>query len=160
MKRTRTSRLRLGTAVAAGALAVAGLAFAPSAAAVEPGTATTQADCGVYGGGKVTLTATQDGTTATITVTSDEITTPVAVEANSVQSTLTMTKAGGGTAEFTGSSNPAMEAGGGVDSGPLTGTVASGDSLDHPGSLTLVVQGITVTCESTEALAPGPFVFD
>ncbi|RII17208.1 hypothetical protein DSC45_13675 [Streptomyces sp. YIM 130001] len=157
----KRSRIGIGAALTAGALATAGLIYAPAAAAVEPGTATVQADCGIYGGGEATLTATQDGTTATITVTSSEITTPVAVDANTVDTTITMTKGGGGTTEFTGSSNPAMEAGGGVDSGPLTGTVASGDSLDaFPGSLTLVVMGISVTCESTAAQSPGPFVFD
>ncbi|MDI3421067.1 hypothetical protein [Streptomyces luteolus] len=161
MKRTRTSRSRaLGVALATGSLALAGFVLAPGAAAVAPGEATTKADCGIYGSGGVTLTATQSGTSATITVTSSEITTPVAVEANTVESTLTMTKADGSTATFTGKSNPAMEAGGGVNSGPLAGTVASGDSLDHPGSLKLVVSGITVTCDSTEGLAPGPFVFD
>ncbi|MDI3406360.1 hypothetical protein [Streptomyces cavernicola] len=162
MKRSsnRSTSRALGVALATGSLALAGFVLAPGAAAVAPGTATSKADCGIYGGGSVTLTATQSGTSATITVTSSEITTPIAVEANSVQSTLTLTKAGGGTTTFSGKSNPAMEAGGGVDSGPLTGTVASGDSLDHPGSLKLVVSGITVTCNSTEGLAPGPFVFD
>ncbi|MFM9369610.1 hypothetical protein [Streptomyces sp. Da 82-17] len=163
MKRSNTvstRRVALGAALATGSLALAGVVLAPGAAAVAPGEATTQANCGIYGSGGVTLTATQSGTTGTITVTSSEITTPVAVEANTVQSTLTMTKADGSTATFTGKSNPAMEAGGGVNSGPLTGTVASGDSLDHPGSLKLVVSGITVTCNSTQSLAPGPFVFD
>lgn len=162
MKRSSNPRGRLavGAALATGSLALAGFVLAPGAAAVAPGTATSKAECGIYGGGAVTLTATQSGTSATISVTSTEITTPVAVDANTVESTLTLTKASGGTTTFTGKSNPAMEAGGGVDSGPLSGTVASGDSLDHPGSLKLVVQGITVTCNSTEGLAPGPFVFD
>ncbi|MFC7305624.1 hypothetical protein ACFQVC_15505 [Streptomyces monticola] len=166
MQRSRSSSRRsrsgigAGAALTAGALALAGFVLAPGAAAVAPGTATTKADCGIYGSGGVTLTATQSGTSATITVTSTDITTPVAVEAGTVDSSLTMTKAGGATTVFAGKSNPAMEAGGGVNSGPLTGTVAAGDSLDHPGSLKLVVQGITVTCNSTESLAPGPFVFD
>ncbi|WP_327356109.1 hypothetical protein [Streptomyces sp. NBC_01304] len=159
MKHSR--KFGISAAATAGALALAGLAFAPAAAAVAPGAATVSADCGIYGSGEATLTATQSGTTATITVTSSEITTPVAVEANTVNSTLKMSKAGGGTVEFTGSSNPAMPAGGGVNSGPLTGTVASGDTLDaFPGSVTLVVMGINVTCNSTGAQAPGPFVFD
>lgn len=160
MKRNNSGRLALGTALATGSLALAGFVLAPGAAAVAPGTATSQADCGLYGSGAVTLTATQSGTSATITITSTDLTTPVAVDADTVESTLTLTKAGGGTATFTGKSNPAMEAGDGVDSGPLSGTVASGDSLDHPGSLTLVVQGLNVTCDSTEGLTPGPFVFD
>ncbi|MFF9483700.1 hypothetical protein [Streptomyces sp. NPDC014676] len=46
--------------------------------------------------------------------------------------------------------------------GPLTGTVASGDSLEAFGG-TLRVTGfgfITITCTATAPQVPGPFVFD
>jgi hypothetical protein len=44
--------------------------------------------------------------------------------------------------------------------GPLSGTVASGDSLDaYGGSLTMVVFGIPITCTASAAQSPGPFVF-
>ena len=156
----RCKRLGIGAALAAGTLA-AGLALAPGAAAVVPQTATIVADCGIYGGGEATLTATQTGTSATITVSSSEITAPLALGEDSIASTLTMTKAGGGTTAFTGTENPAMAAGDGVTVGPLTGTVAAGDSLDaNGGSLTMVIFGITVTCAADGPQSPGPFVFE
>jgi hypothetical protein len=157
----RRKRIGLGAALAAGTLSVTGLALAPAAAAVVPQTATINATCGIYGGGEATLTATQNGTSATITVTSSAITAPVALSADSIASTLTMAKAGGGTTEFTGTKNPAMAAGDGVTVGPLSGTVASGDSLDaNGGSLKMVVLGLTVTCTADGPQSPGPFVFD
>src|SRR4051812_32530325 len=70
----RVKRMSTGAAMAVGALAAASLAFAPSALAVTPQSATITADCGSFGGGEATLTATQDGTAATITVTSSAIT--------------------------------------------------------------------------------------
>ncbi|MFF9766089.1 hypothetical protein ACF1GT_05650 [Streptomyces sp. NPDC014636] len=149
-----------GAALAAGALAVTGLAFAPTAAAVTPQTATITASCGIFGGGAATLTATQSGTSATITLTSSAISPPVAVAADSISSTLTMAKAGGGTVVFSGTKNPAMSAGSPVSVGPLPGTVASGDSLDaFGGSLKMVIFGIPVTCTAPAKQAPGPFVF-
>ncbi|MEU5346475.1 MULTISPECIES: hypothetical protein [unclassified Streptomyces] len=156
----RCKRLGIGAALAAGTLA-AGLALAPGAAAVVPTSATIIADCGVYGGGEATLTAKQTGTTATITLTSSEITAPLALAADSIASTLTMTKAGGGTTVFSGTKNPAMAVGDGVSVGPLTGTVAAGDSLDaNGGSLKMVIFGfITVTCTPDGPQSPGPFVF-
>src|SRR5690606_39648184 len=57
----RGKRYGLGLSLAAGTLAVCGLAFAPAAAAVAPGSATVNADCGTWGGGDATLTATQNG---------------------------------------------------------------------------------------------------
>lgn len=153
-------RLGIGAVLAAGSLAATGLAFAPAVAAVAPTTATVTYDCGLYGGGSATLTATQDGTSATITVTSS-INAPLALAADSISSTLTMTKASGGTTSFTGNKNPAMATGDKVTVGPLNGTVASGDTLDaYPGTLTLVIFGITVTCNATGPQSPGPFVFD
>ncbi|WP_155053736.1 hypothetical protein [Streptomyces blattellae] len=153
-------RIATGAALTVGALAVAGLAFAPAALAVAPGSATINADCGSFGSGEGTLTATQDGTAATITVTSS-IAAPIALGADSIQSTLTLVKAGGGTTTFTATENPAMDAGDSVQVGPLPGTVASGDSLEaFGGSLRISVLGITITCTATAPQSPGPFVFD
>ncbi|MFE7036952.1 hypothetical protein ACFU9Y_42340 [Streptomyces sp. NPDC057621] len=153
-------RLGIGAALAAGTLA-ASLALAPGAAAVVPQTATIVADCGIYGGGEATLTATQSGTAATLTVSSSEITTPLALTEDSVAATLTLVKAGGGTTVFSGTENPAIPAGGGVTVGPLPGTVAAGDSLEaFGGSLKMTVFGITITCTADGPQSPGPFVFE
>lgn len=153
-------RIGTGAALAVGTLAAAGLAFAPAALAVAPDTATITADCGSFGSGEATLTATQDGTAATLTVTS-AITAPIALAEDSISSTLTLVNAAGGTTAFTGTENPAIAAGDPVTVGPLDGTVASGDSLEaYGGSLQITVLGITVTCTATGPQSPGPFVFD
>ncbi|MER5306496.1 hypothetical protein ABT034_01655 [Streptomyces sp. NPDC002773] len=156
------SRSTLGTvAVLAGGLAASALAFAPTAAAVSPGSATATYDCGSWGGGTATLAATQSGTAATITVTS-AVTTPIAVGANQISATLTMAKAGGGTRVFTGKKNPALGAGQSVVIGPLSGTVASGDSLNSyfaGVALKMVIFGVTVNCDAVTSQSPGPFVF-
>ncbi|CAL9604166.1 hypothetical protein SUDANB1_05488 [Streptomyces sp. enrichment culture] len=157
----RCKRIGAGAALAAGALAVTGLAFAPAALAVTPQTATINADCGTFGSGEATLTATQDGTAATLTVKSSAITAPIGLGEDSIASTLTLVKPGGGTVDFTGTENPAMAAGAPVEVGPLSGTVASGDSLDaFGGSLKMTVFGITITCTASGPQSPGPFVFD
>ncbi|MFH9004929.1 hypothetical protein ACH4E5_17050 [Streptomyces afghaniensis] len=157
----RRKRIAAGAALAAGALAVTGLAFAPAALAVTPQTATISADCGTFGSGEATLTATQDGTAATVTVKSSAITAPIALGEDSIASTLTLVKSGGGTVDFTGTQNPAMSAGAPVEVGPLSGTVTSGDSLEaFGGSLKMTVFGITITCTATGPQSPGPFVFD
>jgi hypothetical protein len=157
----RGKRIGSGAALLAGALAVTGLVLAPSAAAVTPTTATVTASCGLFGGGAATLTATQSGTSATLKLTSSSITTPVAIGENSINSTLTMANSTGAARVFTGSVNPALAAGAHVEVGPLNGTVASGDSLDfYQGSLKMVVFGITITCTTSSAQQPGPFVFD
>ncbi|EKX68064.1 hypothetical protein Sipo8835_21920 [Streptomyces ipomoeae] len=154
-------RLGAGAALAAGTLAATGLAFAPAALAVTPQTATINASCTIGGSGAATLTATQSGTSATVTLSSEEITAPIALAEDSIQSTLTFVKAGGGTTSFTGTENPALAAGDGMVVGPLTGTVASGDSLEaYGGSLQMVVFGITVSCTASGPQSPGPFVFD
>ncbi|MDX2937174.1 hypothetical protein [Streptomyces ipomoeae] len=154
-------RLGVGAALAAGTLAATGLAFAPAALAVTPQTATINASCTIGGSGAATLTATQSGTSATVTLSSEEITAPIALAEDSIQSTLTFVKAGGGTTSFTGTENPALAAGDGMVVGPLTGTVASGDSLEaYGGSLQMVVFGITVSCTASGPQSPGPFVFD
>ncbi|MEU4064027.1 hypothetical protein AB0F25_16600 [Streptomyces wedmorensis] len=156
------SRSTLGTvAVVSGALAAAGLAFAPAAGAVAPGSATATYDCGSWGGGSATLTATQSGTAATITVTS-AVTTPIPVGADTINATLTMAKGGGGTRVFTGKKNPALGAGQSVVIGPLSGTVASGDSLNSyfaGVALKMVIFGVTVNCDALTSQSPGPFVF-
>ncbi len=157
----RRTRIGAGAALVTGALAVTGLAFAPAALAVAPGTATITADCGGFGGGEATLTATQNGTAATMTVDSSAITAPIGLGEDSISSTLTLVKAGGGTVAFTGTKNPAMAAGDPVQVGPLSGTVASGDSLEaFGGSLKMTVFGITITCTASGPQSPGPFVFD
>ncbi|MFF7173709.1 hypothetical protein [Streptomyces pseudovenezuelae] len=154
------TRISTGAALVVGALAATGLAFAPAALAVTPDTATINADCGMFGSGEATLTATQDGAAATVTVTS-AISAPLALSEDSITSTLTFVNANGGTTTFTGTENPAIAAGDPVTVGPLDGTVASGDSLEsYGGSLQIVVFGITVTCTATGPQAPGPFVFD
>ncbi|MEU6591491.1 hypothetical protein ABZ923_20095 [Streptomyces sp. NPDC046881] len=156
----RGKRTATGAALAAGALAVTGLAFAPTAAAVTPQSATITANCGIFGGGTATLTATQSGGSATLTLTSTAIKAPVAVAQDSITSTLTMVKASGGTTVFSGTKNPAMASGSAVTVGPLPGTVAPGDSLEaYGGSLKMVIFGVTVTCTATAKQAPGPFVF-
>ncbi|MEU7341431.1 hypothetical protein [Streptomyces sp. NPDC007074] len=155
-------RLATGAALTTGVLAATALALAPAAnAAVTPSSATITATCGIFGGGTATLTATQvSGTSATVTLSSTAITTPLALSANSINSTLTMTNSTGANRVFSGTVNPAIPAGGAVSVGPLPGTVAVGDSLDfYKGSLKMVIFGITVTCTSTAAQAPGPFVF-
>lgn len=158
MRRMRTGA---GAALVTGAVAAAGLAFAPAALAVAPGTATITADCGSFGSGEATLTATQNGTAATITVNSSAITAPIALGEDSISSTLTLVKASGGTVAFSGTENPAMAAGDPVQVGPLSGTVASGDSLEaFGGSLQMTVFGITITCTATGPQSPGPFVFE
>ncbi|MER8043071.1 hypothetical protein [Streptomyces sp. NPDC094032] len=156
------SRTALGTTAAlAGALAATALAFAPGAYAVSPGTATANYDCGSWGGGGATLTATQSGTTATITITS-AVKTPVAVAKDTINSTLTLAKGSGGTRVFTGTKNPAIPMNGSVTMGPLTGTVASGDSLNSyfgGTALKMVIFGVTVNCDALSTQSPGPFVF-
>ncbi|MFI7344110.1 hypothetical protein ACIBUY_39975 [Streptomyces sp. NPDC050085] len=154
-----TTRIGLCTAIGAGLAAVGVLALAPTAGAVTPTTATIDFDCGSFGSGNATLTASQSGTSATIELSTSAITAPVNVGAGSVNSTLSLTNHGTGEVKFTGNSNPAIPAGSPVSTGPLTGTVAPGDSLEAT-SLTVVVFGITATCTATSPQAPGPFVFD
>ena len=155
----RHGRLATGMALSVGAAVAGTLALAPSAYAVEPQTATISFDCGTWGSGEATLTAAQDGTAASITVTTDAITAPIDVAAGSVSSTLTLSKNGSGTTQFTGSSNPDLPAGSPVSTGPLDGTVASGDALEGQ-SLKITVLGFTVTCDATSTQNPGAFVFD
>ncbi|WP_419999391.1 hypothetical protein [Streptomyces boninensis] len=156
--RSSTRRAAIATLAGAAALTTGALVTAPTAVAVEPTTATIDFDCGSYGSGSATLTATQDGTAATITVSTSAITAPIDIGANSVNSTLTLTKNGSDTTTFTGSANPAIPSGSPVSTGPLDGTVAAGDSLEAK-SLEVTVLGVTATCNATSAQAPGPFKF-
>ncbi|MFG2092142.1 hypothetical protein [Streptomyces sp. NPDC048612] len=158
MKHLRPGKPGFRTALCVAAATAGTLAMAPAAPAVTPGTATLSFDCGFYGSGKATLTATQNGTAATISLSTSAITSPIPLGANSVASTLTLTKNGSGTAVFSGNANPAIPAGSPVSTGPLKGTVASGDKLSAT-SLKVVVLGITATCKATSAQSPGPFVF-
>ncbi|MBS2534826.1 hypothetical protein KGQ20_18815 [Catenulispora sp. NF23] len=151
-------KLGLGTALVAGMAVTGALVLAPAASAVSPDSATLSFDCGSFGSGSATLAATQDGTSATITVSTAAITSPINVGADSVNSTLVMSDASGATVSFTGSSNPAITAGQPISTGPLTGTVTSGDALSGQ-SMTIVVFGITATCTATSAQSPGPFQF-
>ncbi|QIP85921.1 hypothetical protein GLX30_19920 [Streptomyces sp. Tu 2975] len=152
------NHLRNSTLLAAAALAAVTLAMAPAAHGVTPETATLSFDCGSYGSGTATLKAAQDGTAATIALSTAAITAPLPIGANSVRSTLTLSRNGTDTATFTGNSNPAIPAGGAVSTGPLDGTVAAGDSLEAK-SLTVMVFGITAECTATSPQNPGPFVF-
>ncbi|MEK2472565.1 MULTISPECIES: hypothetical protein [Streptomyces] len=154
----RHSKLGIGSLLGVGIALAGTLAMAPVSAAVTPDTATLSFDCGSYGSGTATLTATQNGTDATISVSTSAISSPIDLGANSVASQLTMTKNGTDTTVFSGNSNPAIPAGGAVSTGPLTGTVAPGDKLEGS-SLQVVVLGITATCKATSPQTPGPFVF-
>ncbi|MCQ4041383.1 hypothetical protein ACFOSC_08430 [Streptantibioticus rubrisoli] len=154
----RHRRLGLGAVLGSGVIVAASLVAAPLAGAVSPDTATLSFDCGSYGSGTATLTASQDGSTATITVSTSAITAPIDISAGSVSSTLTLTDSNSQTVTLTGSSNPDISAGSAVSTGPLTGTVPTGDGL-QASSLQVTVFGITATCNATSAQDPGPFVF-
>ncbi|MCX4509150.1 MULTISPECIES: hypothetical protein [Streptomyces] len=160
----RRSRFGIGTALAVGALAVSGLAFAPAAMAVQPADATAEYDCGGFGGGDANLHAVQSGGSITITV-ATSVVTPLPIGAGDATTTLVLSLNGSGTATFSGSSNPAIPAFSPFNSGPLTSTAsfAPGDSLDSyfggPG-LTLEIFGTTVPCEAVTSQSPGPFVAD
>ncbi|MGW3987450.1 hypothetical protein [Streptomyces sp. NPDC004830] len=157
----RRDSFAAGAAPAASALAAAVLALAPAAHAVTPVTATISADCGRFGSGRGTLTATQSGTAVTVTIRSSAITAPISLGKDTLTSTLTLVRAGGGTVSFTGRANPALAAGAPVQVGPLRGTVARGDRLEaHGGSLRLTAFGLTATCTAAGPQSPGPFVFD
>ncbi|MER7986222.1 hypothetical protein ABTY53_11555 [Streptomyces noursei] len=154
----RHGKLGIASLLGVGIALTGTLAMAPASAAVTPDTATLSFDCGSYGSGSATLTATQSGTNATISLSTSAITSPLDIGANSVSSKLTLTKNGSDTVVFSGQSNPAIPAGGAVSTGPLTGTVAPGDQLEGS-SLQVVVFGITATCTATSPQSPGPFVF-
>lgn len=158
MKHLRPGRFGFRTALVVAVATAGTLAMAPAAPAVTPGTATLSFNCGFYGSGTGTLTATQNGTAATISLSTSAITSPIPIGANSVASTLTLTKNGSGTTQFSGKANPAIPAGSPVSTGPLSGTVAAGDRLEAT-SLKVVVFGITATCQATSKQSPGPFVF-
>ncbi|MFF3557222.1 hypothetical protein ACFYXL_27865 [Streptomyces tsukubensis] len=157
----RRRRVAGAGAVTAAALAALSLAYAPAAGAVTPTLATADYDCGTWGAGQARLTATQDGTRATITLRSS-VRTPLPVGADTINATLTFAKAGGGTKAFTGTRNPALPARGPVEIGPLSATVAPGDSLNSyfaGPALTMSIFGFPVSCDAVTSQSPGPFVF-
>ncbi|MGW0946216.1 hypothetical protein ACWD4O_27265 [Streptomyces sp. NPDC002623] len=160
---TRKSRAAL-VAAASAALLVGSVASAPGAGAVTPDSATAQYDCGAWGPSTPAyFTATQSGSGATITITLPSLTAPLPISTNSVTSTLVLAKNGLETTEFTGTTNPFMSVGTPFVLGPLSGTVAPGDSLDSYSlgqySLRMVLFGITINCVAKSTLSPGPFVF-
>ncbi|MGW2049823.1 hypothetical protein ACWCPF_32255 [Streptomyces sp. NPDC001858] len=161
---TRKSRAAL-VAAASAALLAGSVAVAPGAGAVTPDWAIAQYDCGTWGPSTSAIfTATQSGSAATITVTLSSVTAPLPIQANSVRSTLVLAKNGGWeTTEFTGMINPQMSVGNPFVLGPLSGTVAAGDSLDSSSSgqysLRMVLYGITINCVARSGLFPGPFVY-
>ncbi|MCO5969281.1 hypothetical protein [Actinoallomurus soli] len=148
-----------GTAGTA-ALAMGALVTAPPALAVSPATATVQINCeGGWPSGQARLDVQQNGTTATITFTTSVVWTSHSIPANSMNTTLTMSNAHGGTVTFKGTSNPAWTLPWQpFNSGPLTGTVAPGDVLQAK-SLTSTVGTLAINCTATSPQAPGPFVF-
>lgn len=151
-------KISFSSALVAGMAVTGALVLAPAASAVTPDSATLSFDCGSFGSGSATIDASQSGTTATFDLSTSAITSPINVGANSVSSSLTMANSAGDARTFTGNSNPAITAGQPISTGPLTGTVAAGDSLSGQ-SLNVVVFGISVTCTATSAQSPGPFQF-
>jgi len=151
-------KLGLGSALVGGMAVTGALVLAPAASAVTPASATLSFDCGSFGSGTATITASQSGSTATFNLSTSAITSPINVGANSVSSTLTMANTAGAARTFTGHSNPAITAGQPISTGPLTGGVTVGDSLSGK-TLKVVVFGITVNCSGTSAQNPGPFKF-
>ncbi|MFJ4187302.1 hypothetical protein [Kitasatospora sp. NPDC089509] len=156
---------RFGTSalLGVGAVLAVGLGTAPLAMAapapVAPASATVTFDCGSFGSGVATLVASQNGTAATISG-SGSIIAPFAIPANAVTSTLTLANASGGTSTFSGTANPAAAQGAAFATGPMTGSVNSGDSLTATTlNLSYPAAGISVNCTATTAPAPGPFVF-
>ncbi|MET9252586.1 hypothetical protein [Streptomyces sp. NPDC003717] len=151
---------RTGTALTAATVACLALTGLAPARAVAPQSATITADCDRFGRVAGTLTATHSGTSATLTLRAPGIKAPIGLARDSVASTLTLTRAGGGTVAFTGRRNAAAARGAAVTIGPLTGRVARGDRLEaYGGSLRMTLFGITLTCRAAGRQAPGPFVF-
>jgi hypothetical protein len=124
--------------LAAACSAAAALALAPTAQAVTPLTATATYDCGTWGSGLATLTATDSGTSKSIKLTSSAITMPpgTAADPNSITTTLKLTKTSGGVTsqvQFSGKANPGMAYPSPITLGPLkltSGTLAAGDTTD------------------------------
>ncbi|MET9222558.1 hypothetical protein ACIOC1_13670 [Streptomyces sp. NPDC088197] len=125
---------RMGTiAVLSGGALFAGLTLAPHAVAVTPATATASYNCGTWGSGTATLTATDSGGVKKLKLSSSTITVPAGttVPPNSITTTIKVKKNGSTEVDFSGTVNPAMT--GAVTLGPLpqsTGTLAAGDKTD------------------------------
>ncbi|MER6104334.1 hypothetical protein ABT115_18905 [Streptomyces sp. NPDC001832] len=131
-------RVRVPLVLAAACSAAAALALAPTAQAVTPLTATATYDCGTWGSGLATLTATDSGTSKTIKLNSSAITMPPgsAADPNSITTTLKLTKTSGGVTsqvQFSGKANPGMTSPNPITLGPLkltSGTLAAGDTTN------------------------------
>lgn len=125
---------RMGTiAVLSGGALFAGLTLAPHAVAVTPATATAGYDCGTWGSGTATVTATDSGGVKKLKLSSTAITVPVGtiVPPNSITTTIKVKQNGSGEVDFSGTVNPSMSSA--VTLGPLpqsTGTLAAGDTTD------------------------------
>ncbi|MBD0734239.1 MULTISPECIES: hypothetical protein [unclassified Streptomyces] len=125
---------RMGTiAVLSGGALFAGLTLAPHAVAVTPATATASYNCGTWGSGTATLTATDSGGVKKLKLSSSTITVPAGttVPPNSITTTIKVKQNGSTEVDFSGTVNPAMT--GAVTLGPLpqsTGTLAAGDKTD------------------------------
>ncbi|WP_424210638.1 hypothetical protein ACN20G_00270 [Streptomyces sp. BI20] len=123
--------------VTAGAL-VSVAALATSAWAVSPSTATASYNCGTWGSGTATLTATDSGGVKKIKLTSTSITMPAGSSANpnSITTTLKVKKTAGGVTsevQFSGTVNPGMSGGNPITLGPIalsSGTLAAGNTSD------------------------------
>ncbi|MFH8472804.1 hypothetical protein [Streptomyces sp. NPDC018000] len=132
-------RIRIPLVLAAACSAAAALALAPTAQAVTPTTATATYDCGAWGSGLATLTATDSGTSKSIKLTSTDIKMPpgTAADPNSITTTLKLTKTSGGVTsqvQFSGKANPGMAYPSPlITLGPLkltSGTLAAGDTTN------------------------------
>ncbi|MCM2419609.1 MULTISPECIES: hypothetical protein [unclassified Streptomyces] len=114
------------------------LALSTSSFAVAPATATATYDCGTWGSGLGTLTATDTGGVKKIKLTSTAITMPVGSSANpnSITTTLKVNKTAGGVTsevQFSAKLNPAMSGGNPITLGPLSlssGTIATGNTTN------------------------------
>ncbi|MGK5639854.1 hypothetical protein ACSNOK_16300 [Streptomyces sp. URMC 126] len=166
-------RLFTRTAVVTSAVLLGGLgaAAAPSMAAEQvtaaTQTATAKYDCGSYGVIDVSLDASAEGGVGSLYLTNDSIRFPVEIPADSTSTALTLQRPDGNTVTFSGTSNPAIPAGGKATVGPLTGPVEAGDRLDSyiPAagssdvSARLTILGVENTCKAVTKQSPGAFAF-
>ncbi len=149
----------LGTGTAgAVALTMGALATAPVATAVDPTTATVRITCSSFASGQATLEARRDGAAVTITVFTPVVWVSHFMPADFMETTLKLSTEDGREVTFSGKSNPAMKLGDSFNSGPLTGTVTPGDTLEAK-SVTFRFLQFREDCTVTSPQTPGPFVF-
>ncbi|MET8979695.1 hypothetical protein ABZX85_29245 [Streptomyces sp. NPDC004539] len=132
MNRLSTRRSVLTAVAASGALG-ASLALAGPALAVAPATATASYNCDAAGSGTITLTAADSGGVKSVKLDSADIVAQFPYAANSVTTTLKLTKASGGEVQFSGAVHPAASTGDPLSFGPLpltSGSLATGDTTD------------------------------